>query len=81
MVDRSVVCAWCSAEIHVGAPDLGGETYFVLPRRCHACAGNNVIELIGAIATVAKIERKRKRVRVDNRPTHRIRPQALRRAR
>ncbi len=58
---RSVRCAWCSAEIKVAAPNVGREGYFLLPRNCRACAGNNLVELQGAVASVRQVRRTRRR--------------------
>lgn len=58
---RSVSCAWCSAEMKVPDPVRGGSGYFVLPRRCRSCAGNNVVELDGPQAVVRQQRRPRRR--------------------
>jgi hypothetical protein len=47
MTLRSVACAWCDAEMRVPAPDVGSGGYFVLPRSCRHCAGQNTVELDG----------------------------------
>jgi hypothetical protein len=65
MILRTVACAWCGAPLRVAAPELDSEAYFVLPRRCRDCAGNNTVELLGAIATAAKVVRRRAAVRHD----------------
>jgi hypothetical protein len=81
MADRSVICAWCSTEMKVPSPEVGNEAYFLLPRRCRECAGHNIVELAGSIATVAKVERKRRRARTEPRaeaPTVRLTPSAVR---
>jgi hypothetical protein len=54
---RAVACAWCDHEMRVAAPDVGHEGYFVLPRSCRHCAGQNVVELVGSIARAAKRRR------------------------
>jgi hypothetical protein len=41
-------------------PVHGGDGYFVLPRRCRACAGNNVIELDGMLSVVRQQRRARR---------------------
>jgi len=41
-------------------PARDADGYFVLPRRCRACAGNNVIELDGAISVVRQQRRARR---------------------
>ena len=61
MTLRAVTCAWCSAEMKVPEPVGGGEAYFVLPRRCRQCAGNNVVELGGAVSIVRQQRRARRR--------------------
>lgn len=61
MTLRAVTCAWCSAEMKVPDPCNGGEGYFVLPRRCRQCAGNNLVELDGALAIVRQQRRARRR--------------------
>lgn len=58
---RSVTCAWCSAEMKVPDPVVGAGGYFVLPRRCRACAGNNVVEIDGALSIVRQQRRQRRR--------------------
>jgi hypothetical protein len=60
---RAVRCAWCSAEIVVAAPNVGREGYFLLPRTCRACAGNNLVELQGAVASVRQVRRTRRLAR------------------
>ena len=52
MTLRAVTCAWCSAEMKVPDPVRGRDGYFVLPRRCRQCAGNNVVEIDGALSIV-----------------------------
>ena len=59
--ERVVPCAWCNAEMRVAAPNVGREGYFLLPRQCRSCAGNNIIELTGAIAEVRQLRRSRRR--------------------
>ncbi len=73
MTLRSVSCAWCNGELKVPAPDVGSDGYFVLPRACRHCAGQNVVELDGANARAAKRRRARKRA-----ITQKIRIAALR---
>ena len=58
---RSVRCAWCDAEMRVAAPQLGEESYFRLLRQCRECAGNNLVELSGAMAQVQQVRRARRR--------------------
>ena len=41
-------------------PVHGSDGYFVLPRRCRACAGNNVIELDGMLSVVRQQRRARR---------------------
>jgi hypothetical protein len=41
-------------------PVHGSDGYFVLPRRCRACAGNNVIELDGMLSIVRQQRRARR---------------------
>ncbi len=67
MTVRSVTCAWCSAEMKVPDPVVGEDGYFVLPRRCRACAGNNVVELDGACSTVRQQRRARRRAATTQR--------------
>ena len=57
---RAVACAWCNSEMRVPAPDVGSDGYFVLPRACRHCAGQNVVELVGSIARAAKRRRARR---------------------
>jgi len=38
----------------------GRDGYFVLPRRCRQCAGNNLVEIDGALSIVRQ-QRKQKR--------------------
>jgi hypothetical protein len=71
---RAVSCAWCNGEMRVLAPDVGGEGYFVLPRACRHCAGQNVVELVGTLARAAK----RRRIRRGT-TTQKIRVAALQR--
>ena len=59
--ERTVPCAWCNAEMRVAAPNVGREGYFLLPRQCRACAGNNIVELSGSIAQVRQLRRGRRR--------------------
>ena len=59
--ERVVPCAWCNAEMRIAAPNVGREGYFILPRQCRACAGNNIIELTGAVAEVHQHRRARRR--------------------
>jgi hypothetical protein len=59
--ERTVTCAWCGCEMRVHYPDVGVEGYFILPRQCRSCAGNNVIELSGGLAEVRQLRRGRKR--------------------
>jgi hypothetical protein len=61
MTLRAVACAWCNEEMKVPSPDVGVEGYFVLPRACRHCAGQNVVELVGSQAHAAKRRRSRKR--------------------
>lgn len=60
MTLRAVTCAWCSAEMMVPDPVKGRDGYFVLPRRCRQCAGNNLVEIDGALSIVRQ-QRKQKR--------------------
>ncbi len=62
MTLRAVACAWCHGEMQV--PDAVGGTngYFVLPRRCRHCAGNNLVELDGATAIVRQQRTQRRRI-------------------
>ncbi len=57
MTLRAVTCAWCSAEMMVPDPVRGRDGYFVLPRRCRQCAGNNVVEIDGALSIVRQQRR------------------------
>jgi hypothetical protein len=59
--ERTVPCAWCNAEMRVAAPNVGHDGYFLLPRQCRACAGNNIIELAGQTAEVRQLRRGRRR--------------------
>lgn len=59
--ERIVPCAWCNAEMRISAPNVGRDGYFVLPRQCRHCAGNNVVELTGSIAEVHRLRRARRR--------------------
>ena len=61
MTLRAVTCAWCSAEMMVPDPVRGRDGYFVLPRRCRQCAGNNVVEIDGALSIVRQQRRPRRR--------------------
>jgi len=61
MTLRAVTCAWCSAEMKVPDPVRGGLGYFVLPRRCRQCAGNNVVEIDGALSIVRQQRRQKRR--------------------
>jgi len=61
MTLRAVTCAWCSAEMMVPDPVRGRDGYFVLPRRCRQCAGNNVVEIDGALSIVRQQRRQRRR--------------------
>ena len=42
-------------------PVAGADGYFVLPRRCRACAGNNEVEIDGAQSVVRQQRRGRRR--------------------
>jgi hypothetical protein len=46
--------------MRVAAPNVGREGYFLLPRQCRACAGNNIVELSGSIAEVRQLRRGRR---------------------
>jgi hypothetical protein len=48
---------------------VGQEGYFLLPRQCRQCAGNNMIEFRGTVADVRQIRRGRKRSAVTQRLT------------
>jgi hypothetical protein len=61
MTVRAVTCAWCSAELRVPDPVRGGDGYFVLPRRCRQCAGNNLVEIDGALSIVRQHRAGRRR--------------------
>jgi hypothetical protein len=61
MTLRAVTCAWCSAEMLVPDPVRGRDGYFILPRRCRQCAGNNVVEIDGALSIVRQQRRQRRR--------------------
>jgi hypothetical protein len=61
MTLRSVPCAWCSEELKVPAPDVGAGSYFLLPRACRHCAGQNIVELAEGIAQVSKRRRAARR--------------------
>jgi hypothetical protein len=61
MTLRAVTCAWCSAEMMVPDPVRGRDGYFVLPRRCRSCAGNNVVEIDGALSIVRQQRRQRRK--------------------
>jgi len=41
-------------------PVRGQGGYFVLPRRCRQCAGNNVVEIDGALSIVRQHRRGRR---------------------
>jgi hypothetical protein len=47
--------------MQVPDPISGHDGYFVWPRRCRHCAGNNVIEVEGAEATVRQQRKTRHR--------------------
>jgi hypothetical protein len=51
-------------------PVHGGDGYFVLPRRCRACAGNNIVEIDGALSIVRQQRRTRRK---RTHPTEKIR--------
>jgi hypothetical protein len=57
MTLRAVACAWCNAELLVPSPDVG-DGYFLLPRQCRHCAGQNVIEVSSGIARTVKRRRR-----------------------
>jgi hypothetical protein len=65
MTLRAVTCAWCSAEMMVPDPVRGRDGYFVLPRRCRQCAGNNVVEIDGALSIVRQQRRARRPTRTQ----------------
>jgi hypothetical protein len=75
MTLRAVTCAWCSAELKVPDPVRGGDGYFVLPRRCRQCAGNNVVEIDGALSIVRQ-QRRGARRRTTTRRILAIKPLA-----
>ncbi len=60
MTLRAVACAWCHGEMQVPDPIGGRDGYFVLPRRCRHCAGNNLVELDGKQAIVRQQRRSRR---------------------
>lgn len=60
-LERTVPCAWCNAEMRISAPNVARDAYFLLPRQCRQCAGNNIIELTGGIAEVHQLRRSRRR--------------------
>jgi hypothetical protein len=60
MTLRAVACAWCHGEMQVPDPIGGCDGYFVLPRRCRHCAGNNLVELDGA-QVIVRQQRKQRR--------------------
>jgi hypothetical protein len=76
MTLRAVTCAWCSAEMMVPDPVRGQNGYFVLPRRCRQCAGNNVVEIDGALSIVRQQRRGRRRSGTTQRITA-IKPLAV----
>lgn len=76
MTLRAVTCAWCSAELKVPDPVRGGDGYFVLPRRCRQCAGNNLIEIDGALSIVRQ-QRRAGRRRTTTRKVIAIKPIAV----
>lgn len=45
----------------VGAPDVGDKAYFLLPRQCSACAGNNLVEISGPVARALRRRRNQQR--------------------
>jgi hypothetical protein len=47
--------------MRVPDPVSGREGYFVLPRRCRACAGNNVVEIDGPVSIVRQWSQARRR--------------------
>jgi hypothetical protein len=47
--------------MRVPSPDVGLGSYFVLPRSCRQCAGQNVVELDGAQARAEKRRRNARR--------------------
>jgi hypothetical protein len=55
--------------MRIAAPNVGRDGYFVLPRQCRACAGNNIITLTGAIAEVCQHRRARRRSAVTQKIT------------
>jgi hypothetical protein len=59
--ERMVGCAWCGAAMRVSAPNVGKEGYFLLPRQCRHCAGNNLVELAGTQVQVRQLRRGRRR--------------------
>jgi hypothetical protein len=69
MTVRAVTCAWCSAEMKVPDPVAGRDGYFVLPRRCRQCAGNNLVEIDGALSIVRQQRRARRRATTTTRMT------------
>ena len=75
MTLRAVTCAWCSAELKVPDPVGGREGYFVLPRRCRQCAGNNLVEIDGALSIVRQ-QRRSRRQGTTTRRISAIRPAA-----
>jgi hypothetical protein len=75
MTLRAVTCAWCSAEMKVPDPVKGADGYFVLPRRCRACAGNNLVEIDGALSIVR--QQRRKQGRRDTQKITAIKPLAV----
>ncbi len=61
MTIRAVACAWCNGEMRVPDPIAGGDGYFVLPRRCRHCAGNNIGEIDDGEASVQQQRRQRRK--------------------
>jgi hypothetical protein len=47
--------------MQVPDPQAGRDSYFLLPRRCRHCAGNNLVELEGTEAIVRQQRKARRR--------------------
>ncbi len=59
--ERTVPCAWCHSPMRVAVPNVGRDGYFLLPRQCRHCAGNNLVEITGSIAETRQVRRGRRR--------------------
>jgi hypothetical protein len=60
--------------MQIADPEVGTEGYFVLPRRCRHCAGNNLVELDGPQVIVRQQRRQRRRSNIATQRITAVKP-------